>query len=146
MNFKILAFKSLAALIAIAAMSTSTRTSAQQRNREIKWVNADISQMQGLSHHVLNSKSMGHEVGFVVWTPPGYDANTEARYPVVYFLHGAGGSEKSDSAGFSARVSGAIRAGKFPEAICVFPNGGMSGYRDKVESMIADELIPLIDR
>ncbi|MCA9060276.1 MAG: hypothetical protein KDA85_17325, partial [Planctomycetaceae bacterium] len=59
--------------------------------------------------------------------------------------HGAGGSEKSDSAGFASRVAAAVRSGRFPQAICVFPNGGMSGYRGEVESMIIDELIPLID-
>jgi endo-1,4-beta-xylanase len=119
---------------------------AQPRNREIKWVNPDIPQMAGLTHKVLGSTSLGHDVGYVVWTPPEFDDSGSSRYPVVYFLHGAGGSEKSDAAGFSSRVAGAIRAGKFPPAICVFPNGGMSGYRGEVASMIVDELIPLIDK
>ncbi|MEZ6043125.1 MAG: alpha/beta hydrolase-fold protein [Planctomycetaceae bacterium] len=136
----------LAAIVAISTISTAAFSPAQQRGREIKWVNADIADMKGLTHHVLNSQSMGHEVGYVVWTPPEYDQDRQTRYPVVYFLHGAGGSEKSDSAGFSSRVSAAIRSGKFPSAICVFPNGGMSGYRNDVESMIVDELIPRIDR
>ncbi|MEZ6128689.1 MAG: alpha/beta hydrolase-fold protein [Planctomycetaceae bacterium] len=136
----------LTALVVISTLSTATFSPAQQSEREIKWVNADIAQMKGLAHYVLNSKLMGHDVGYVVWTPPEYEQDKQTRYPVVYFLHGAGGSEKSDSAGFSSRVSAAIRSGKFPAAICVFPNGGMSGYRNDVELMITDELIPLIDR
>ena len=119
---------------------------AQQRRREISWVNPDIAEMRGLTHKVLSSKAMGHDVGYVVWTPPGFDNNATTKYPVVYFLHGAGGSEKSDAAGFSSQVAGAIKANKFSKAICVFPNGGMSGYRGAVESMIMDELIPLIDK
>lgn len=133
----------LALLIAVLASSNAT---AQQRRREIKWVNSEIANVKGLEHKVLASKSLGHDVGYVVWTPPGYDTDTTTRYPVIYFLHGAGGSEASDSGGFSSRVAGEIRKGSFPPAICVFPNGGMSGYRDSVESMIVDELIPLIDR
>jgi fermentation-respiration switch protein FrsA (DUF1100 family) len=98
-----------------------------------------------LEHKVLASKSLGHDVGYVVWTPPNYDSSGKTRYPVVYFLHGAGGTEASDSGGFSSMVAGEIRKGNFPPTICVFPNGGMRGYRDPVESMIIDELIPLID-
>jgi endo-1,4-beta-xylanase len=33
-----------------------------------------------------------------------------------------------------------------PPVICVFPNGGRSGYRGGVETMIIDELMPLIDK
>jgi len=89
---------------------------------------------------------MGHDVGYVVWTPPGYDAKAERRYPVIYFLHGAGGNESADAAGFSGQVAAAIAKGILPEVLCVFPNGGMSGYRGEVQSMILDELIPLVDR
>ena len=31
---------------------------------------------------------MGHDVGYVVWTPADYDASGETRYPGIYFLHG----------------------------------------------------------
>ncbi len=136
----------LSVMLTVVSVLISSQIMAQPRGREIQWVNRDIAQMNGLSHHVLSSTSMKHDVGYVVWTPPNYDEDQQTRYPVVYFLHGAGGSEKSDSGGFSARVSAAILAERFPAAICVFPNGGMSGYRDNVESMIVDELIPLIDR
>lgn len=119
---------------------------AQPRQREVKWVNPDIAKAPGLTHKILKSEALGHDVGYVVWTPPQMDTSGTTRYPVVYFLHGAGGSEKSDSAGFSAMVAGAIRSGKFPAAICVFPNGGMSGYRGDVQKMIVDELVPLIDK
>ena len=135
------------AQIATAQRSREIQRSQEiQRGREIKWVNSDIPKMRGLTHQVLTSKSLGHDVGYVVWTPPDYDSSGGTRYPVVYFLHGAGGSEKSDSGGFSSRVAAAIRSGEFPQVICVFPNGGMSGYRGDVESMIIDELIPHIDK
>lgn len=140
MNRTLLTFALLLAAI------TTTDVIAQRVQRDIQWVNNDIADVAGLAHKVLDSKTLGHDVGYVVWTPPDYIASDQTRYPVVYFLHGAGGSESSDSGGFSSLVSAAIRARQFPRAICVFPNGGMSGYRDGVETMITEELIPLIDR
>lgn len=131
---------------AISCLLIASDLSAQRRDREISWVNPDIPEMRGLTHKVLSSEKMGHDVGYVVWTPPGFEASGTVRYPVVYFLHGMGGSEKSDAAGFSARVAKAIEANEFPEAICIFPNGGRSGYRGNVESMIIEELIPLVDQ
>ena len=119
---------------------------AQQQAREVRWVNPDIQEMAGLSHRILQSNALEHEVGYVVWTPAGYDQNPEKRYPVLYFLHGLGGNETSDSAAFSAMVSTAIKDGLLPPIICVFPNGGVSWYQGDVEKMIINELIPAIDR
>jgi len=133
-------------IVLLLAASSLPDACAQRSQRKISWVNPKIANVKGLEHKVLASNSLGHDVGYVVWTPPKYDADEEVRYPVVYFLHGAGGTEASDSGGFSSLVASGIRNGTFPEAICVLPNGGMSGYRGEVESMIIDELIPLIDR
>lgn len=133
-------------LAVLLVLTAATNASAQRPERKISWVNPQIAKVKGLEHKVLASKSLGHDVGYVVWTPPEYDASGKTRYPVIYFLHGAGGTEASDSAGFSSRVADGIRGGTFPPVLCVFPNGGLSGYRDDVESMIIDELIPLIDR
>lgn len=117
-----------------------------QPQRKITWVNPTLPAGPGLSHHVLASEAMGHDVGYVVWVPPGYDEKADRRYPVIYFLHGTGGNESADAAGFSGHVAEAIRKGILPPVLCVFPNGGMSGYRGEVESMIVKELIPQVDR
>ena len=122
-----------------------TAPSQQQPRREVKWVNPEIPDMAGLSHHILQSKNLGHDVGYAVWTPPEYNEKTKKRFPVIYFLHGAGGNESKDAAGFSGWVIKAMDEGIIPPVICVFPNGGMSGYRGEVEKMIVDELIPVID-
>lgn len=121
------------------------RRSQADTRPPVLWVNPGIPQMNGLSHHILKSKAMGHDVGFVVWTPDVYQERTERRFPVIYFLHGMGGSETSDAAGFSSLVAQAIERGDIPPVICVFPNGGRSGYRGTVEQMIVGELIPHID-
>lgn len=111
----------------------------------VSWVNPDLPNGAGLTHRVLASNAMGHDVGYAVWRPADYDASGETRYPVVYFLHGMGGTEASDAVGFSRLIGQGIRDGNVPPLICVFPNGGRSGYRGDVEKMIVEELIPLID-
>jgi endo-1,4-beta-xylanase len=114
--------------------------------KPVSWVNPKLPAGPGLTHHLLDSKKMGHPVGYVVWTPRDYDASGNTRYPVIYFLHGMGGNESADSGGFSGQVAKGIREGHLPAVICVFPNGGRSGYRGNVEKMIVEELIPLIDK
>lgn len=118
----------------------------QNRQRNVKWVNPDLKEMPGLTHHILQSQSLGHEVGYVVWTPKEYSNKVRKRFPVIYFLHGSGGTESADAAGFSELVALAIENKIIPPVICVFPNGGMSGYRGEVEKMIVEELIPTIDK
>jgi endo-1,4-beta-xylanase len=118
--------------------------------REIVWNNPVRPAISGTTHGSLQSKTMGIEIGHNVFLPSGYD-NGDRRYPVVYFLHGAGGNENSDAGGFSGLLSRAIEERKLPPVICVFPNGGMSGYADHpdakimVETHITKELIPYID-
>jgi enterochelin esterase-like enzyme len=110
----------------------------------VKWVNPQLPAGPGLEHHVLHSAALGWDVGYVVWKPANYVP--ARKYPVMYFLHGATGTESSDAAGFSGWVAKGIEKGMLPPALIVFPNGGMSGYRGAVEKMIVEELIPLIDQ
>jgi enterochelin esterase-like enzyme len=110
----------------------------------VKWVNPQLPKGQSLQHHVLRSTALGCEVGYVVWRPLQYDATR--KYPVIYFLHGSNGTESSDAAGFSGWVAKGMEKGLLPPVLIVFPNGGMSGYRGTVATMILEELIPLIDR
>lgn len=117
-----------------------------------KWNDPRPLNIPGAKHGTIESKSMGRTVGYCIFLPPGYDENVEQRYPVVYFLHGSGGTENSD-VGFSHNVLRQIRAGSIAPVIYVFANGGKkSGYRDwddgnvKSETMIMRELIPHIDK
>ena len=40
----------------------------------------------------LASQAVGRTLPYLVYLPPGYDADLERRYPVLYMLHGLGGS------------------------------------------------------
>ena len=45
---------------------------------------------RGCEHAVFRSPSLGVDVGYCVYLPPGYHEKVSAgrRYPVVYHLHG----------------------------------------------------------
>lgn len=134
------------ALVLMGLLVPTSPLQAQRTRKPVSWVNPEVPPGPGLKHHVLSSSAMGHDVGYVVWTPEGYDTDETTRFPVVYFLHGMGGHESADSGGFSSLVRRAVQNGTMPACICVFPNGGRSFYAGNVEQMIVEELIPLIDR
>ena len=71
----------------------NTGAHAQKQNAETIWVNPPGSKPlpEGVSHHTYASPSMQHDVGYHIYLPPGYAKNADARYPVIYCLHGAGG-------------------------------------------------------
>jgi endo-1,4-beta-xylanase len=133
----------------LLAASVSTAWSADRP--PVVWNNETRVDPPGVTHHALDSAAMNRAVGYCVALPPGYE-RSDARYPVIYFLHGAGGNENSGGVDFPSILNHLVAKGAAPPAICVFPNGGLSRYRDdpatgiNVETMITRELIPLIDR
>ncbi|MCP5113965.1 MAG: hypothetical protein GY953_24290, partial [bacterium] len=81
----------------------------------------------------------------------GYDANPDRRYPVVYWLHGLRGNQRSGR-NFVRQLAIASQRGHAPRMIAVLVNGMYdSFYCDSpdgkwpVESVIVKELIPHID-
>ncbi len=123
-----------------------------QEIEEWKWNDPRDSLPKRVQHQTIDSPSMKRAVGFNIYLPPEYEAEPDRRFPVVYFLHGAGGTESSD-VGLANRVHAEVTAGAIPPVIYVFPNGGKrSGYRDwadqnvKSETLIVRELIPHIDK
>jgi len=111
-----------------------------------------VARGPGLVQHVYASPLAGTEVGYHVWLPPDYLERSDARYPVVYWLHGSGGGE-AGIAPVAARFAAAVESGALPPAIVVFPNGLQNGMwcdsvdgRTPVESILLDEIVPRIDR
>ena len=69
------------------------------------------------------SKSVGTTRHLVVYTPPGY--TKENSYPVLYLLHGIGGTEREwlDNASPNAILDNLLADSKIAPMIVVFPNG-----------------------
>lgn len=145
----------LAMGFALAILAVVSPASAQRKVRwnappeEWQWVVDEAA--PGTTHHTLRSDSMRRDVGYNIYLPPSYEQSVDRRYPVVYFLHGAGGSERSDAD--PSMVRRLIAAGRIADVIYVYPNGGhFSKYRDwpdgnvKSETFLIRELIPHVDR
>jgi len=118
---------------------------------DIAWVNPPKDPPRGVTHHVFPSAAMKTDVGFNIYLPPEYATAAGKRFPVIYWLHGAGGHE-SQGVAQAALLDKAIAAGVMPQTIMVIPNGGKrSEYRDwapqnvMAETMIVKELIPYVD-
>lgn len=110
-----------------------------------------LTQTAGLQHRTLESEAMKTTVGYSVVLPPSYESQGDARFPVIYWLHGGGGNECSSL--FTSQVWRKLYADEdLQEVILVYPNGFRSGYMDHidgkvmVETMLIRELIPQIDR
>ncbi|HEU5074493.1 MAG TPA: alpha/beta hydrolase-fold protein [Polyangiaceae bacterium] len=87
-------------------------------------------------------------VEFTVVLPQGYGTR---RYPVIYWLHGKGGTPQR-SAHVARYLQEAVQTGAVPDSIMIFPTGGLdSFYTDKpdgswpVETMIIEDLLPYVD-
>ncbi len=70
-----------------------------QAEESIQWVNPPskkaVADTPGLRHETFDSDAMQTKVGYSVVPPPSYKAETDRRYPVIYWLHGGGGNEAS---------------------------------------------------
>lgn len=96
----------------------------------------------------LDSKLMARQMPYSVVLPPNYETDKQARFPVIYLLHGFGGSYKVY---FSIpKVLEYISQGHF---IFVSVEGGTGFYtdsatkpNDKYESYVVRELIPEVDK
>ncbi|RYG48623.1 esterase family protein [bacterium] len=69
------------------------------------------------------SKSVGTKRKMLVYTPPGF--SKEKRYPVLYLLHGIGGTERewADNGAPGAILDNLLAAGEIVPMIVVMPNG-----------------------
>jgi endo-1,4-beta-xylanase len=99
-------------------------------------------------HSALNKR----EVTLKVYTPPGYEQGNR-RYPVVYNLHGGGGSPQSQWDRTRSTLVEAMENGRIGPMIHVYVDGlGNTLFLDsadgslKVESMIVKEVLPFIDQ
>lgn len=104
------------------------------------YVNPPAETPKNVTHHTFYCKLFGHELGYNVYLPDGYEAGSE-RYPVFYHLHGWTGNESSE-------IQTMYPVCCARNAITVFPNSSPV-IEDReylpVEEMLIQELIPLID-
>jgi enterochelin esterase-like enzyme len=127
----------------------SSMALAQQKH---VWVLPEANE-PGLRRVLFDSKAADQPVSCYVFTPAAYDKEKDRRFPVLYWLHGSGGSSPGSAAQVAQRYGDAMQAGNIPPMLMVFPNGLPMGmwcdWKDgsvKLETMFIEELIPHIDR
>lgn len=91
----------------------------------------------------------GDEMKYRLYLPHGYKPKGKTQYPVLYLLHGSGGTETSWDK-FWPILDAMIDEKRIPPVIAVAPVTGNSYWVDSdkfgaVESAVIDDLIPLID-
>jgi len=86
-----------------------------------------VGRLDGFSMH---SSALGVEKSVTVYLPATYDTSTK-RYPTVYYLHGAGWSDRTwlDSLHLNAVADSLAQAG-LVEALLVMPDGDMGYWID----------------
>ena len=125
------------------AAEAKKQAKSNQTNTDDMWVARPLpaSFPANVTHHTYASAVMKREVGYCIYLPPGYVTDSVRRYPVIYHLHGAGGNESRTL--YSAEVLHAgILAGRWPELIMVFPNGGRATmYQDSADGRFPADFV-----
>jgi len=110
---------------------------------------ADTGRAECLS---LKSKILGKQVPYCTLLPPSYDANTAAKFPVLYYLHGLGGNEQLLlRAGGMNILQDLVDQKKIGEFIVIAPDGGRSFYINSkdgkvhYEDFFMREFLPYIE-
>ena len=98
----------------------------------------------------MESKALAADYPFTIYLPDGYETGM-LSYPVLYLLHGNGGSENSWIVQGHIRPTAdtLIEEGLIPPIIIVMPGHGTSwwvdGNKEPAEAVLIKELIPYID-
>lgn len=99
----------------------------------------------------LQSDAVGQTLPYLVYLPPAYDANPTGRYPVLYLLHGLGGTDTEwYSDGVFDAADRLIRAGDIPPLVIVLPEGKQAYWVDHAGgprwgAYVAHDLVAEID-
>ncbi len=114
-------------------------------------VQRELSESRVVSRR-FRSELLGREMPYYVFVPPGYDDARDARYPVLYMLHGMGGSNiEWLGYGLARTAERLMRTGEIPPLLIVLPQGDQSYWMDhagggpKWGSYVAREVVAEVD-
>ena len=136
-------------------LSPTIAKPGKPKSAAFQWVNVPEKLPRGCEHAVFRSSSLGVDVGYCVYLPPGYHEKINAgrRYPVVYHLHGGRPGNEGKSVNLARFIHSAMLGAKVNPVIYIFANGGpVSWYnipgnkQAQGEDVFVKELIPHVDR
>ncbi len=142
---------SVSALMGIVLFCCAAAPVSAQSRGEPQWVIEPVS-APGVQYGTFEGPAAGGPVSYHVYLPDAYQADEEARFPALYWLHGSGGLNAAAIRQVSGHFAGAMRAGEIPPMIVVMPNAPpLSLWVDSkdgatpVENVVIEELLPHID-
>jgi S-formylglutathione hydrolase FrmB len=98
------------------------------------------------------SPSNGRDVGFQIYTPPGYASDPAKRYPIVFSLHGIGGLSLQRASLYAPTLDARISSGEILPMIWVFPDGQENSFygdafdgHKQVYSNVIGEVLPYVE-
>ena len=111
-----------------------------------------------LEKNSFHSSALNRTLQYWVYVPGGYDADANARFPVVYLLHGSGGDiNEWPSYGLIDAADKLMGGGQIPRFIVVLPEGDQEYWVDHVVdnatgangekwgTYTAKEVVPTVD-
>ena len=135
-------------VLAVIILFVSSSASAQRRFGRSRDIIPEGSRVQ---YKTFRSELLDRQVSYALYLPPSYD-NSERKYPVVFFLHGANENERrwSTRGRTDIMLDRMVEAGEMGEFIVAIPFGANSFYTNSIsgerwEDMITDEFIPMIE-
>ena len=142
----------ITAMLLITCVGTATWAQQQPGPGapEQQWILPTIEAPQ-LQRVIFHSTAAATDISYFIYLPQAYDMETERRFPVLYWLHGSGGGFEGVRP-ISAYFGRAMREGKIPPMLVVFPNGlpnslWVNSYDGSVpmETIVIEELLPHVD-
>lgn len=115
-----------------------------------EWVTPAVSAPH-LVQRLFHSAAAKTDVSYHIYIPDSYETDPARRFPVIYWLHGHGGGVQALPL-VVEYFDRAMRLGKIPPALVVFPNGMAESMwcnsKDgavPMETVVIDELVPQVD-
>jgi acetyl esterase/lipase len=117
------------------------------------WVDPIIDEPAGTRYVTFAAPSLGpgRMASYLIYLPPDYQKAPAKHFPVLYYFHGGGGSQRVGDI-WVQKLDAAIKAGVCPPMIAVsiegLPNGRFLDSPDgttPIESVIINDLIPNVD-
>jgi enterochelin esterase-like enzyme len=86
-----------------------------------------------VEEHAFHSESLGREMPYIIYLPADYERD-DARYPVLYLLHGLGADRNEwVEYGLLHRADSLIAVGELPPMVIVLPEGEQSYWVNHVD-------------
>lgn len=129
---------------------------------EIPFANGGYYALKNVPHGDIRIKKYYSRITnswrqFYIYTPPGYDAGTNEKYPVLYILHGGGEDERGwATQGKSDLIlDNLIAENKAKPMLVVMPDGnfgpgGLAGFNENVlrtfENELKQSIMPFVEK